>query len=260
MSDDNQPLENSAEALTAILREGESTEPAKAEPELESAAEETPDGEEPAKDDPPKGEEGGGAEPKPDGEPPAPKDDEEGRKVPLKALEDERRKRQELENRLSQLEKQEQPKAPDPIDDPEGYQAFQDQKALNDRIELSMEFARELHEDFDEVYQVFLEEAANNPALAHQAIQTKAPALHCYREGKRLQQVREIGDPLEYANKKVEAATSELKAEIAELRKQLEANQKRESIPQSLAGQRSVGDRSGPSEPTDASLSDLLPS
>lgn len=255
MSEETQPLEVSADALTDIL-EGKSA-PAPEEP-APKPAEEAPKSEEPAAEEP-KGEEGQGDEPEPTGEPPAPQDDDKGQRVPLKALEDERRKRQELENRLAQLEQKEAPKAPDPIDDPEGYQTYQDQKALNDRIELSMEFARELHEDFDDVYQVFIDEAATNPVLAQQAIQAKAPALHCYREGKRLMQMREIGDPLEYANKQVEAATSELKAEIAELRKQLETNQKRESIPQSLAGQRSVGQRGGPTEPTDASLSDLLP-
>jgi hypothetical protein len=250
MSEQNESLEFSGADLTDIL-EGE-TEAA----ELpETPAEETVEAE-------PQGETAEGEEPAAEGEPPAPEDDEDGKTVPLKALHDERGKRQELERRLEQLEKQQtqqpNPKAPDPVDDPEGFQQYQDQRMLNDRVELSLEIGREMHENFDEVYGVFLEEAANNPLLAQKALQAKAPGLHCYREGLKLMKTREIGDPETYAQRKVEESTAALRKELDELKQQMATGTKRAQIPPSLAESRSSG-AGNPKQPTHTPLSSILP-
>lgn len=217
--------------------------PAVAEPEVEAVTEvETPTGETE------------GDKPEVTEEPPASPEPVE-KTVPLKALEDERRKRQELEQRLEQQPKQE---APDPLDDPDGFRQYQDNARLNDRIEISVEIAREMHEDFDSVHEVFMEEAAKNPVLAQAAMQSKAPGIHIYREGKRLAKAREIGDPDEYANRKVQEATKALATELAELKAQINNAQKRDSIPTTLADQRSVGGMSNPKQPEHTPLHAVL--
>ncbi|MBT11843.1 MAG: hypothetical protein CMI02_07400 [Oceanospirillaceae bacterium] len=255
MSDQDTPQEITADSLTDILN---GQEPAPAEEQTPEPPEDEPKAEE----EQPKGEEPPAETPEEEGEPPAP-EDEDGKTVPLKALHDERSKRQDLERRLQQLEQQrnqqqEPAKAPDPIDDPEGYQQYQDQRALNDRIELSLEIGREMHQDFDDVAKAFYEEAEKNPLLAQQAIQNKAPGLFMYREGQKILRNREIGDPETYAAQKVAEATGPLEARIKELEAKLESESKRSQIPPSLAGDRSVGSRGAPEEPVDVPISALL--
>lgn len=212
----------------------------------------------------PEGESLGGEHLKPgEGEPPAPQETDDDKTVPLKSLTEERSKRQELERRLQQFEQQrnqqqEPAKAPDPIDDPEGYQQYQDQRTLNDRIELSLEIGREMHQDFDDVAKAFYEEAEKNPLLAQQAIQNKAPGLFMYREGQRILRQREIGDPEDYAKRKVDEATAELRKELDELKAKLTNDEKRSQIPPSLAGEASSG-TGNPKQPSHTPLSNILP-
>jgi len=253
MSDQAEAVETPLASLESIL-EGE-TETPEPEPVVEPAADPAPEE--------PKGEEPEGEEPKAEGEPPAPKEEDDGKTVPLQALHDERSKRQELERRLQQLEqnqKQQQPpaEAPDPIDDPQGYQKYQDERALNDRIELSMEIGREMHEDFDDVAKAFYEEAEKNPLLAQQAIQNKAPGLFMYREGQKILRQREIGDPEQYAARKVEEATADLRKELDELKAKLSTDEKRAQIPPSLADARSSGS-GNPQQPSHTPMANILP-
>lgn len=143
-------------------------------------------------------------------------DDEEGPPlVPRKAVIDERRKRQELQTKLSEMEakikalsepKQEQRQPappPDLYEDPEGYtlhQQRQFQRSIFDaKVEMSREMMIEKHADYDEVEAVFAEAAKHNPQLAQQLVQSSWPAKFAYEMGKKIKFLIEIGeDPEAY--------------------------------------------------------------
>lgn len=104
-----------------------------------------------------------------------------------KAMEDERRKRQELEERLKQLEPPDE-EAPDPVDDPEGYEKYlrgkwekeQWQKTVN----RSRERMIEKHPDYEEKEKHFLFLANQDPELARQMNDDPDPALFAYNKAK----------------------------------------------------------------------------
>ncbi len=112
-----------------------------------------------------------------------------------KAMRDEREKRQALEAKLREL--QSAPKEPvDPWADLPG--AFQGQKAefaeqlFVERCNLTEELARDRHKDYDEVRDVFLEAAKDNPSLMAQMRAERNPANFAYREGQRIQELKEV--------------------------------------------------------------------
>lgn len=209
---------------------------------------------EPAKTpDPAKAE--GGKEPK--GDPAPEKDPEKAEKpkdappasetkdieltVPLKALQEERRKRQELANQVGELQKQVTRKPrPDPYEDPQGAAEYDRKEASEQsfsmRVEMSQEMMREIHADYDEIEAVFMEEASSNPALAAQLSSHPFPAKFAYQEGKRVQQLKVMGDdPAAYIEKiKAEAAQAARAAVLEELKKG-QAEAQKASIPESLA-------------------------
>lgn len=169
------------------------------------------------------------------------------RHVPLKALKEERKKRQEYERRLAQLEGQlsayqqiqqrspakETPKATDDDDqffsgpqkfvrDTVEHRAAAVEKAVEAaRFDLSEELARSRHEDYDETIAAFHEAVTDDPALlASFQAQVAAdrtgrakrnPAEFAYDFAKTFKEVGEVG------------SLSELKAKIeAEVRAKLE--------------------------------------
>lgn len=176
--------------------------------------------------------------------PPASSQDKDQRNVPVKALEDERRKRQEaekarkeLEARIAELErlaapqpqqatpqqdqqKQQQPQnpqaAPDPWSDPEGYAAYQrelqEQMLFETRVTLGQDMMRLNNPDYDEVEAVFAEEAQQNPYLIEQLRRAHNPAKYAYEQGKRLKLMREIGTDPDAYRKRIE---EELRAKLA---------------------------------------------
>jgi len=167
--------------------------------------------------------------------------------------EDARKKADQLEAELTdtkaRLAKLERPQRPDEIDDPEGARDFDQQQFAdqrwNDRVSMSKEIMRELHEDYDDVEAVFRAEAVNNPALAAQLAQHPFPAKFAYNEGKRLTKLQELGeDPEAAIQKRVDEAVAKAKEEfIAELKKQgQEATNA--SVPESLADAPSAVDKS----------------
>lgn len=97
---------------------------------------------------------------------------------------DEKAKRQELERKLAEKDKPEEVKAPDPIEDPEGYAAYVKNQTASIqsamRIELSQEMMRQSHADYDEKEAAFLELAESNPALISQLQQSTNPAKFAY--------------------------------------------------------------------------------
>ena len=140
----------------------------------------------------------------------------ENKTVPLAALEDERRKRQELESRMAAFEeKQRQAERPDPEIDPEGAAAFDTQESYRWFVGALQEQMRMQFHDYDEVEQVFNEEAAKNLGLAQQLYQSANPAVFAYKEGLRLKQVRDMGEnPQEFLAQMREQITAEVKESL----------------------------------------------
>lgn len=173
--------------------------------------------------------------------PPASDQKDIAQSVPLKALQAERIKRQELASQVGALQQQINAKArPDPLEDPEGTAEFDrkesDDRSFSMRCEMSQEMMREIHEDYDEFEGIFMESSQSNPALAAQLAQHPFPAKFAYAEGKRLAQLNEMGgDPVAYVERKMkEAAKAGADAAIAEIQKQ-QAGKLKSSVPESLA-------------------------
>lgn len=135
--------------------------------------------------------------------------------VPRAALIDERRKRQDLEKRLEQLERmatQPPPQQPKPQvqrpqadwwTDPQAaaeLQAQQYQAALLERsVVLSEELVSSQKPDYEEVKEAFVKEAARrrdagDPSLIIQMVQHPLPAKFVYEQGVKIRALSEIGD------------------------------------------------------------------
>ena len=179
-----------------------------------------------------------------EGEPPAP----ENSHVPLRALEDERRKRQNLEQEIAQL-RQQQPKGEQHQLPPEV--ALQ-QQIINERLNMSEMMLRQQHEDVDAVIERFQQEAQKNPALCAQLQSQPHPWKWAYDYAKRLMTMDEIGDPESYKQRIREQVLAELQ--------QSDSNPQaaKPNIPQSLAGARSSGARSAPAWSGPTSLEDII--
>jgi hypothetical protein len=121
-----------------------------------------------------------------------------------KAMREEREKRQAAEARLRELQT---PKTPvDPWQDLSGTLTQQEQKfeerLFVERCNTTEELARDRHKDFDEVREVFLEAAQNNPTLFQQLRQERNPAEFAYREGLRIKELKDVnGDFSAYKSK-----------------------------------------------------------
>lgn len=211
----------------------------------EPIAEETPPAEPPTDETPaetpPEPEEGSPAEPK-----------EEG-KIPIAALLDEREKRQERDRRIAELEaklseanKTPPPKAPDVLEDQEGFtKHFEDRLAQarrEDRIEISQDLMRTMHEDYDEMEIKFAELAQKNPALVTQLNQSQLPAKFAYDTAKAAIEAEKLSDPAYLSQKEAEMEArirKKIEAENAENAAKAEAEAKLEAtLTPSLANQR----------------------
>lgn len=163
------------------------------------------------------------------------------------ALRAERRKRQEAEQKAKQ-----QQEAFDPsvfYQDPAHIQSFVERRLAEQAINISREIARGQFEDYEEMEELFAEEAERNPALIHELRNHPAPALFAYQTAKHLKTVREAQDG---------SLEARLRAEIeAKVRAELEAQQKPTAqVPPDLAGARSVpGNDAPPDESIDSILS-----
>lgn len=155
---------------------------------------------------------------------------EDGPHVPRKALEDERKKRQEIERRFTDLERrlndmmqpkeQAQPQqAPDPWADPEAamtYQRNELQSAFarqmyETRVALSSEILRAQKSDFDEVVAEFVQHAQRDPGLHNAVLNHPNPAAFAYQQGQRIRFLNEVGnDPAAYKAKLREEVMAEM--------------------------------------------------
>lgn len=171
-------------------------------------------------------------------------DDVKGLRAALKA---ERRKRQEAEQQARS-----KAEAFDPnvfYQDPAYIQSFVEQRMSAQAINISREFAKQQFEDYEEMEELFAEEAERNPALIHELRNHPAPALFAYQTAKQLKTVREAQDG---------SLEARIRAEVeAKVRAEYEAKQKPAAqVPPDLAGARSVpGNDAPPDESIDSILS-----
>jgi hypothetical protein len=210
-----------------------------------------------------------------DSAPPAPPVEAEPQHIPIAALKDERQKRQQLEARLaeyeaylSQIQQQQQaPQAkPDMFADPEGYEAhleaqitarlmqqlqpqLQQTQTLT-RAEMSEFVARQKFEDYDAKIEVFKEALEANPFLHSQLMQAPDPATFAYNAANKYIEAKQYGT----ASPSVEQIEAQLREKImAEI-----GMANRPKVPTTLAGDRSVGSRSGPAWSGPTPVSDIF--
>jgi len=151
------------------------------EPESKGEPEEQPEPEAEAKAEPEAKEEPQTAEP-PSAEPLS---------VPKQALLDERRKRQALEAELASLRKQSGQKdenAPDPLEDPEGYEKYLRSKWESERFtevtNKSRERMLETHVDYEDMEKHFVTLAQTDPSLVQKLRDHPEPARFAYETAK----------------------------------------------------------------------------
>lgn len=122
----------------------------------------------------------------------------------MAALIAERRKRQELENKLKEYET-EKPKVPDPIEQPEEYAAYIEQKAdtsiLDTKITLSRDVMMDANKDYEEKESVFMglvldsEGKVIDQSLLTKFQESKNPAKFAYEQAKEHLEIQQLKDP-----------------------------------------------------------------
>lgn len=160
----------------------------------------------------------------------------------LKAAQDERTKRQQLEQRLAALEAN-KPQEPAKTfwDDPEGALTAQRQEmqqmVTTTRLTTAEAIARGRHADFDEKITVFRDIAAQTPGLVEQMLGAPDPAEFAYRVGKNHQDLQAAGS-IDGLKAQIQAETeARVRAQVeAELKAKYEAAaQQRAALPRSLS-------------------------
>jgi hypothetical protein len=144
--------------------------------------------------------------------------------VPLAALHETRDKVKALEAQLEQFRPRPQPQQPvaipDPLDDPEGYHLFQEQRVqqaiFNNTLNISEEMARGTHGDelVNAAQQWAQQQFAANPALYAEFSQQRNPYGYIVQQYQRQQMLSRLGgDPKEIeaylAWKQASAATQQ---------------------------------------------------
>lgn len=173
-----------------------------------------------------------------------PKDD----RVPLAALQAERKKRQEesrlrqeYEARLREFEEQQLPKFNEAPEQHVHALLARERQQMTQVLYASMEeAARETYPDYDAVFQEVEQYVQENPAALYELQKAANPAIAAYKLGKRVRELREMQDPAAY-RQKIEA---KIRAEIeAEYKAKAQATQ---AIPPDLSASRSAGGNEAP--------------
>lgn len=176
---------------------------------------------------------------------------------------DERRKRQERDKRIAELEAQVQQlsqppqPAPDMFEKPEEWQShFGNQimqnatqfASLNAKLETSEMLAAQAYPDFEDTYPRILEFMEANPAVRQEVLSSRHPWAKAYQMVKNNEQAKELGaTDIDSLRAKIK---EELQAELAAANQQVQ-------IPNSLAAEQSQ--RSGaPGSTAPPSLKDIL--
>ena len=250
--------ENVAEAapvpLSDIINKVEESSPAP-EPQVEPEKVETPETPELKAEEAPEGET---TAPEPEAKeetPPEPQSDDPWTKT---AVLEERRKRQELERQVAELQKANQPQEPipDQFDDPEGYAEYQenrfksveqsvDEKIFNDRLNASEFHVRQSVDEaeLERNVRAFEEAARKNPVLVHEAKNHPSPWHYMNEAGKAELERQQLGDPVAFAAKVREEAVKEAEAKIAEQVDKRLKEALAQHLPKSLADEQTEGER-----------------
>lgn len=197
------------------------------------------------------------AEAEPEGSPTEPDKTEKTGEVPIAALLDEREKRQAYERELAQLKQQlaqqnaKPEEVPDVLDDSGKFVSHLEQKfegkLFQNRVEMSQEFMRMTHQDYDEAEAKFVQMVQENPSLAQQMRSAQLPAKFVYDTVKKAEKLAKLENVDEFEAK----TRAEIEAKVrAELEAKFEAKAKAESekaasLSPSLANQRAAGGNTG---------------
>lgn len=173
---------------------------------------------------------------------------EKSETVPLAAMVAERKKRQQLEAQLRELQEQ-QPK-PDFYADPEKY--LKDTLSQH-TLRMSAAMVEAQHPDFKEKLAVFLEEAAGNPLLQAELESHPHPALYAYQQAQRIEEFRQLKDVDSYKAKVRAEVEAAVRAEYEAKAKQKQAL--KASLPPDLTNARAART---PEPVVDESLESIL--
>lgn len=192
----------------------------------------------------PPGEDADVPEPQDEDEPKADAGSDE-RVVPLPALKEERRKRQEADRKIEELERriayaqqqaQPQAPAPEPIDPysdlPGALQAVE--RGL--RYRMSEDMARDRYTDYDEVMADYADAIRENPALAYAVESSGAPSITAYRALQQRREAKKLADPTAMKKKIEEEVSRRVKEEL-----EARGLSKAASIPPSISTARGSG-------------------
>ena len=179
--------------------------------------------------------------------------------------EQQRALKSELAEVKAQLQAKQEEPAPDPIDDPEAFQAHQDakldRKLFDERCNFSYEVMVDAHgeEDMREKEEAFALAMQADATLQGQLLRHAHPAKFIYQEGKNHLERQSIGDPVEHGKKMFEKGLKEAEAKmeekLAELRKEFQGA----NLPKSLADEQSQGGMNRAEAPVHTPLDKLIP-
>lgn len=180
--------------------------------------------------------------------------------VPVKALQDERRKRQELQDQLEALKAQQSQEPPVSIweNDEKWQQQFGERvtlsaaqhATLNARLDTSEMLAAQAHEDFEQVKAEWLEMAKQNPELRQQAMADRHPWERAYQQAKNAKAMKELG---------ATSIEDVIKAERAKWEAEMAQKSPARSFPHSTVHDGSAASRSGPGWAGPTADKDILP-
>lgn len=169
----------------------------------------------------------------------------------------ERKKRQELEQKLRELEARQSVPAQEkrePVnffENPQQYIANEVQGVRVAYLNALQEDMREKHEDYDEVTALVVDAAQTNPQLQQRVFQAGNPAKEIYRIGKELQEAEKLRDPEAYKA----SLRADLEAEImTKLRAELgltDTGKPKVTLPRDLSNGRGGADQVATTPPVD---------
>lgn len=165
----------------------------------------------------------------------------------LAAAQEERRKRQELERRIQEIEASKTKETPKQFwDNPEEalakFKAEITEATTRTRLDTAEMIARRQYPDFDEKVQTFGQLVNSVPGLAQQWLSSPDPAEFAYKVAKNHMEVQAVGGLDQLMAKKEAEIRARLEAELREKydKAALEAAKQREQLPGSLSNTRGV--------------------
>jgi hypothetical protein len=184
------------------------------------------------------------------------------------ALRDERRKRQELEQRLAAIEAAQTQRQPEPQQPPVDFwddpQSFMDarmnqlgqtllqqweQRETAKRLDQSEQAARSKYADYDNAFAAFQQAVQTNPQLAYELASSDNPGEYAYRKGKTALTLSSVGSLEEYEAQLRAKWEAEVRAAVP---------QPRVTLPSTTAADQTVAGRGAPVFAGPTPISDIL--